>query len=354
MSDPQRFDLQAGHAEAALEVASAALDRGELVVVPTETVYGIAAREDRPAAVERLDTLKTLRRDPYSRAVDRVDRLADRLLPLSLPARRVAERWWPGPITQVLVQRDGELLGVRVPGHPWTRDLIAAAGAPLLLPSANQPGLPAPASVDELAAEVVDAATVIVDGGRAALGQASTVVEPRPYALRLLREGVVSRADLVAHAVPRILITCSGNSCRSPMAEHLLRAALSARADGPDWLLPSLQSAGTHALSGQCASDHAVTALGELGLDLSEHSSRALTPELVQSVDLVLCMGAGHARAVAMLGLPEPPPVELFDPAGSEVEDPFGGPLEQYRHVAARLRRMADERAAAMLERVCS
>jgi protein-tyrosine phosphatase len=242
---------------------------------------------------------------------------------------------------------------VRVPGHPWTRELAAAAGAPLLLPSANQPGRPPPASVEELAPEVVDAAAVVVDGGRAALGQASTVVEPRAYAIRLLREGVVSRADLHAHAVPRVLVTCSGNSCRSPMAEHLLRAALAARADGPDWLLPDVRSAGTQALPGQHASAHAVSVLGELGLDLSDHATRALTPERVAAVDLVLCMGSGHVEAVRRLippDAPEPPAIELFDPAGSEVEDPFGGPVEDYRHVAGRLRRMADARAVAMLE----
>jgi protein-tyrosine phosphatase len=199
----------------------------------------------------------------------------------------------------------------------------------------------------------VDAAAVIVDGGRAALGEASTVVEPRAYAIRLLREGVVSRADLLAHAVPRVLVTCSGNSCRSPMGEHLLRAALAARADGPDWLLPGVRSAGTHALPGQHASAHAVTALRDLGLDLSDHATRALTPELVASVDVVLCMGGGHVEAVRRLLPPDAsdaPVIELFDPAGSEVEDPFGGPLEEYRHVAGRLRRMADARAAAMLE----
>jgi protein-tyrosine phosphatase len=354
MSGPERFDLHEGQADAALRAAVAALDRGELVVVPTETVYGIAAREDRPAATDRLDALKAGRRDPYSRATDSLERLAARLAPLPLPARRVAARWWPGPITLVLAQRDGQPLGVRVPGHPWTRALIAAAGVPLLLPSANQPGQPPPASIDELAPEVRQAAAVVVDGGRAALGQASTVVEPRAYALRLLREGVVSRADLVAHAVPRILVTCSGNSCRSPMAERLLRAALVARADGPDWLLPTVRSAGTHALPGQPASDHAVTALGELGLDLSDHASRALTAELIRSVDLVLCMGSSHAQVVELIGQPHAPSVALFDPDGSEVEDPFGGPLEEYRRVAVRLRKMADARAAAMLERSVS
>jgi protein-tyrosine phosphatase len=350
MPEPRCYDLQAGTGAAAREAAAAALDRGELVVVPTETVYGIAAREDRPAGLARLDALKTSRRDPYSRAVDTLERLGARLVPLPLPARRVAERWWPGPITQVLRLVDGEALGVRVPGHPWTRELIAAAGAPLLLPSANPPGRPAPSSVAELAPEVRDAVAVIVDGGRTALGQASTVVEPRAYALRLLREGVVSRADLLAHAVPRILVTCSGNSCRSPMAEHLLRAALAARADGPDWLLPVVQSAGTHAVSGQLASDHAVTALGEHGLDLSEHLSRAVTPDLARSADLILCMASSHVHALSSLGLPDLPTVALFDPAGTEVEDPFGGSLVEYRHVAARLRRMAEARAALLLE----
>src|SRR5262249_53526246 len=101
MPAPLRFDLSHGDAEGARRAAAAALDRGELVVVPTETVYGLAAREDRPSGRERLDALKGGRISPYSLAVASPEMLRGRLLPPPRTARRIADRWWPGPVTQL-------------------------------------------------------------------------------------------------------------------------------------------------------------------------------------------------------------------------------------------------------------
>ena len=196
MTTPRRIDLSREEPAAALAAAGEALARGELVIVPTETVYGIAAREDRPAALERLARLKAGRRQPYSVAVADPQVLSGRLARLPRSARRIAARWWPGPVTLVLPTLDGGTLGVRVPGHAFVRDLAGEAGAPLLLPSANLPGAPPPRTVAELVPELLEQVALVVDGGRTALGEASTVVRPARSCLHVLREGVVSRADL--------------------------------------------------------------------------------------------------------------------------------------------------------------
>jgi len=339
--------------EAARAAALAALDRGALVILPTETVYGIAGREDRPEALERLARLKQQRTSPFSLAVDGVARLEDRLLPLTGPAARVAARWWPGPVTQVLAARQGPSLGVRVVGHAWTRSLLAACPSAVLLPSANRPGEPAPRALSDLDAGVAEQAAVVVDGGRCALGESSTVVEAGRATLAVLREGVVSRADLQRHALGRVLVVCSGNTCRSPMAAALLRRALERRA-GPEGrlLLPEVGSAGTWAREGSGASRGALRALRSRGLDLSEHSSRPFATGLLERCDLVLGMTREHLEA-ARSGLGElPVPLELFDPAGAEVEDPFGGSPADYEACAATLERMAEARAATLCPRL--
>jgi protein-tyrosine phosphatase len=350
MLGTRRFTLEGNDRQAALDECVGALDRGELVVVPTETVYGIAGREDRPRAVERLDALKGGRENPYSRAVASLEMVADRLAPLPVAARRIAGRWWPGPVTQLLRTTEGPLLGVRLPGHNWTRELIASVGVPLLLPSANAGGAAAPRALDELAPELPDHAAVLVDDGPCALGEASTVVEPRSFALRIAREGVVSREDLARHAAPRVLIVCSGNTCRSPMAEALLQRALQEACPDASWLPASVTSAGSHAGEGALASEHAVKALAGMGLDIQRHRTHAVGFERLGSVDLVLCMTQHHVHHVRQLLGEATQSVELFDPQGGEVEDPFGGSVDEYRKVAGRLERMARARAAKLLE----
>ena len=328
MPPPQRFDLSRDDPSAARDAAAAALERGELVVLPTETVYGLAAREDRPAALRRLEVVKHGRLQPYSLAVASPEMLADRLAPLPRLARRIADRWWPGPVTQLLPTRDGPLVGVRVPGHAWTRELIAQVGVPLLLPSANPPGEAAP---------------------RDAGGIDGAVLEPRAWVLRVAREGVIGRGDLERQILPRILIVCSGNTCRSPIAQKLLERELR-RAAGEEWMVPVIESAGLQAMPGLSATELSIEALAARGLDLSGHRTRPVDRALLERTDLALGMTIRHVELLRDRTAGRPLPVELFDPAGHDVEDPFGGTAAEYRSVTVALERMAQERARQLLE----
>lgn len=334
----------------ALDAATAALARGELVLVPTETVYGVAARSDRPEARARLERLKDGRSGPYSHAIAS---LADAPAPTRpWPSLlRIVDRWWPGPVTLVVDAPDGGTVGLRVPGLAVVRALAERAGVPLLLPSANRPGEAAPSCLEDVPDDVRAACAVVLDGGRAALGEASSVVRAWPGLLRVLREGVITTAELAERAAPIVLVVCSGNTCRSPMAERLLAAefASAAEADGA-LVVPTVVSAGTFAGPGQPASSHAVDALAARGLSLDGHHSRPVDEALAESADVILTMTRDHAAALlsASPGLADR--VQPFDPDGRDVDDPFGGSREVYERCAAALATMAERRVAALLE----
>jgi len=184
--------------EAALDAAAHVLLSGGVAVIPTDTVYGLAAHPDFPSAVERLYTIK-------GRAVKKPIALlvsdatsAKRFLGGAFPpgADVLAARHWPGALTLVL-PKDGEYEGLRVPAHEWTRRLLSRCGGVLRVTSANlsgrRPATDAPAAL----ADVGLSADIVLDGGVSPGGVPSTVVRvDAAGAVTVLREGGVRIEDL--------------------------------------------------------------------------------------------------------------------------------------------------------------
>lgn len=129
----------------------------------------------------------------------------------------------------------------------------------------------------------------------------------------------------------QIIFICTGNTCRSPMAEGLFRAL-----DGPARTGLTAASAGLFAHDGLPASEHAVRAAGELGADLSAHRARQLTPEMAKQARYLVCMTAAHYdRLVEAMPWAQD---KIFTLAPEDVADPFGGDLDTYRACAVQLR----------------
>lgn len=185
----------------------AALAAGELVVFPTESVYGLGADARSAAAVDRLVAVRG--REPGKPILVLVRDLAmAETVAADVPnaARRLASEFWPGPLTLVLPAR-GDLpapltagtgtIGVRVPGHPDAAALVAGLGGPVTAPSANPPGATPPRQLADARAYFGDTVAVYVDGGELA-GGASTVATIENDRVRVLRAGPVSEAALTA------------------------------------------------------------------------------------------------------------------------------------------------------------
>jgi tRNA threonylcarbamoyl adenosine modification protein (Sua5/YciO/YrdC/YwlC family) len=191
----------------ARRAAAAAAEQGRLIVVPTDTVYGIAARLDRPAALAAVFEAKAR---PAGMALPVLVADVDQARQLALLDERadaLAGAFWPGGLTMVLARHpsltadlggDGISVGIRVPHHPALALLLAETG-PLATSSANISGRPTPDGIREIHGMFGDAVAVYLDGGpaRAEAGPPSTVVRLTDRTPVLLREGAVPFTEIL-------------------------------------------------------------------------------------------------------------------------------------------------------------
>ena len=207
-----------------IATAAAALKAGGLVILPTETVYGLAADAADARAVAAVYAAKG--RPSFNPLIAHVADVATarRIARFDDRAERLAARFWPGPLTLVLPVADEaavcdlaraglDTVAVRSPGHPLARALLEAFGGPLVAPSANRSGRPSPTTFADAVDETGAAAAIALDGGPCAIGLESTVVALLDEA-RLLRPGAVTRSEIEALIGP--LSDAEADARRSP------------------------------------------------------------------------------------------------------------------------------------------
>jgi len=187
-----------------LAEAAAVVRNGGLICYPTDTVYGLGCDPLNGSSIERTMRAKGERTKPMPVLVRSVQD-AERLAVLHERARRLAERFWPGPLTMILPAKDllpsilvpEGTVGVRSPNHPICLNLIGLCSGALVGTSANIAGKPPATSAEEAVGVFGDRVDLVLDGGRSSLGVASTVVDLTRDRLTILREGPVGRKEII-------------------------------------------------------------------------------------------------------------------------------------------------------------
>ncbi len=210
-------------------VADAArlLVAGELVAFPTETVYGLGGDATNDLAVARIFEAKG--RPRFNPLIAHVPDLsmARGLAVLDARAERIAERFWPGPLTLVLPRAPGspvsllasaglDTLAIRIPAHPLALALLRATARPLAAPSANRSGRLSPTIAADVLAELDGRIAAVLDGGRCEVGIESTVLDLSEAEPRILRPGGVSREALQTVIGSIATVAAPGAAPRSP------------------------------------------------------------------------------------------------------------------------------------------
>lgn len=343
------------------------IEDGKLVVIPTETVYGIAARVI-PSAIEALNEIKSRSETKhYSLHVGSAAQIGQFVPDMPFRLRKLVQKTLPGPLTVVFDLDDEQVqsciedwgdyvgdviykektVGIRCPDNPVTSELLSMLHVPVVASSANLSG-GEPATDAKQAMEQLDGkVAAILDAGPCREKLNSTVVKLKDGAVHILRQGSYTEEKVKEYSKVKIAFVCTGNTCRSPMAEVFFKKALAEKfgcnIDQLEDFGYKVISAGVMAMIDQPASPESIEVCAGEGIDLTQHRSKGLSESDIIESDIIFVMGESHRQRILDFYPDADVKCRLLSSKG-DISDPFGGSIEIYNQCASEIKEAIEER----------
>lgn len=342
-----------------VHLAVQAIAEGHVIAVPSDVGYVLIASALQPRVVKQLGQIAATSGQPIAILPRAADETLDFFPDVSDAARRLVRKIWPGPLVLELsdshplsamrcldesitrtMQSADKTLKIWQPCHEVIDYISRLSSGPLVCVQATAGADQKPTrNISEIGPNQY---VLAIDEGTIPSVGRPTMIRIDGNAAKLTEPGLISASALRQYSQLMILFVCTGNTCRSPMAQALMTKKIQDRFGhlAKDGSVPIVtRSAGVSAFGDDPASHGALQAIANYGLSLASHQSTQINTELVEQADLILAMGTRHRHVIVSQWPSLASKVHLISPDGGEISDPFGGPLEIYQKCAEQLDR---------------